>query len=198
MKGNDKNDGTMVSPLRTISASANLALPGDVIIVHEGVYRERVTPARGGTSDENRITYMAAKGEIATIKGSEKIDNWVKFSGTVWKTTIPNSFFGDYNPYRDQIAGDWFNDILKTTPHTGEVYLNGKSMYETNILERVLNPLSSPHSRDQEGSKYSWYCENDEKNTYIYANFHNMDPNKELAEINVRKACFYPDTTGIN
>jgi len=87
---------------------------------------------------------------------------------------------------------------LKTTPHTGEVYLNGKSMYETNILERVLNPLSSPHSRDQEGSKYSWYCENDEKNTYIYANFHNMDPNKELAEINVRKACFYPDTTGIN
>ena len=29
----------------------------------------------------------------------------------VWKATIPNSFFGDYNPYKDLIAGDWFSDM---------------------------------------------------------------------------------------
>ena len=38
-------------PLKTISAAAQLAQPGDVITVHEGVYRERVAPPRGGESD---------------------------------------------------------------------------------------------------------------------------------------------------
>jgi len=198
VNGNDNNDGTAATPLRTISAASYLAHPGDIVIVHEGVYRERVSPPWGGKSDSNRITYMAAKDEIVTIKGSEEINNWVRFSGDVWKTIIPNSFFGDYNPYKVEIAGDWFNDVWKTTPHTGEVYINGKSLYEVDILEKVLNPSSSPRAGNQEESKYTWYCESDELNTYIYANFHDLDPNKELAEINVRQACFYPDTTGIN
>ena len=33
------------------SAAARLVQPGDVITVHEGVYRERVNPPRGGASD---------------------------------------------------------------------------------------------------------------------------------------------------
>ncbi len=36
------------------------------------------------------------------------------------------------------------------------------------------------------------------KNTYIYANFHEADPTKELVEINVRESCFYPDSTNID
>jgi hypothetical protein len=51
---------------------------------------------------------------------------------------------------------------------------------------------------DTEGSVYTWFCESDKEYTYIYANFHEADPNKELVEINVRKSCFYPDSTGIN
>ena len=50
--GADMNNGTLSSPLRTIQAAAELAKPGDVITVHEGVYRERVTPPRGGESPE--------------------------------------------------------------------------------------------------------------------------------------------------
>ena len=37
-------------PLKTISAAAELAQPGDTITVHAGVYRERIDPPRGGTS----------------------------------------------------------------------------------------------------------------------------------------------------
>src|ERR1039458_7365566 len=54
-------------------------------------------------------TGLAAKGERVEIKGSEVISNWVKVQDDVWKATVPNSFFGDFNPYSDLIHGDWFN-----------------------------------------------------------------------------------------
>lgn len=195
--GNDQNSGSPESPLLTIQMAAGLAQPGDVIIVHEGVYRERVNPPRGGTSDGNRIVYRAARGEKVEIRGSEVIRDWVRFSGTVWKASIPNSLFGDYNPYTDLVRGDWFDDRGREH-HTGEVYLNGKSLWEMEILEKVLKPRPVEDNYDPVGSTYTWYCESDEDHTYIYANFHGSDPNRELVEINVRRACFYPDTTNIN
>ena len=197
VNGNDSNDGSPSKPYRTISAAAAVAQPGDAITVHEGTYRERVTPPRGGESDSKRILYQAASGEKAVIKGSEVIRNWKPFMSGVWKATIPNSFFGSYNPYKDLIAGDWFTD--KGRPHhTGEVYLNGKSLWETHLLERVLDPQPSSGSRDREGSTWAWFTESDDRNTYIYANFHDKDPNRELVEINVRDSCFYPDHPGRN
>ncbi|MBM4093629.1 MAG: DUF1565 domain-containing protein [Planctomycetes bacterium] len=51
VNGDDSNPGTRAAPLRTIQRVANLGLPGDTITVHEGVYRERVNPPRGGESD---------------------------------------------------------------------------------------------------------------------------------------------------
>ncbi len=195
VKGDDSGDGSSSRQLRTISAAARLAQPGDAITVHAGTYRERVTPPRGGESDARRIVYQAAPGETVFIKGSEAIRDWKPFMGDVWKATLPNSFFGGYNPYKDLIAGDWFTD--KGRPHhTGEVYLNGKSLWESHTIERVLNPQPSAGAIDAEGSTYTWFAESDEKNTYICANFHGKNPNEELVEINVRDACFYPDQPG--
>src|ERR1035438_7039084 len=110
INGNDSNDGSSTKPYRSISAAAAVAQPGDAITVHEGTYRERVTPPRGGESDSRRIVYQAAPGEKAVIKGSEAIRNWKPFLPGVWKATLPNSFFCAYNPYRDLIVGDWFTD----------------------------------------------------------------------------------------
>ncbi len=193
--GSDAAEGSRTRPLRTISAAARLAQPGDTVIVHEGTYRERVTPPRGGESDARRIVYQAADGERAVIKGSEVVRGWKPFQPGVWKLTLPHSFFGSYHPYKDLINGDWFTD--KGRPHhTGEVYLNGKSLYETHLLERVLDPRPYADSTDREGSTWTWFCETDESNTYLYANFHDKDPNRELVEINVRDSCFYPDQPG--
>ncbi len=195
--GDDRNKGTFESPFLSIQAAANVANPGDIITVHEGIYRERITPPRGGESETKRIIYRAAEGERVEIKGSETIKNWERFLGDVWKVTIPNSFFGEYNPYKDLIQGDWF-DGLGRVHHTGEVYLNGKSLWESATIEKVLNPVAQTEKFDPDGSTYTWYCESDKENTYIYANFHEVDPNKELVEINVRKSCFYPEKTGLN
>jgi len=195
--GNDVNTGTLESPLLTIQAAANLAQAGDVITVHEGVYRERITPPRGGESATQRIVYRAAQGEKVEVKGSEVVKDWKKHSGSVWKVTLSNSFFKDYNPYTDPVRGDWFNDKGRVH-HTGEVYLNEKSLWEMETLKKVRESKPFEGVYDPEGSTYTWYCKSNKKETTIYANFQGADPNKEEVEINVRKACFYPDKTGIN
>ncbi|HPS56278.1 MAG TPA: DUF1565 domain-containing protein, partial [Sedimentisphaerales bacterium] len=99
INASDTNDGSKLRPFKTISAAAAIAQPGDVITVHAGTYREQINPPRGGTSDSRRIVYQAAKGEKVTIKGSETIKGWKEIKKDTWKVTIPNDFFGKFNPY---------------------------------------------------------------------------------------------------
>jgi hypothetical protein len=140
--GNDTQRGTKAAPWRTIQRAAAQAQPGDVITVHRGTYRERVNPPRGGTSDARRIVYRAARGERVEIKGSEVIKGWAKVQPDVWKVTLPNSFFGEFNPYRDLIRGDWF-DPRGREHHTGAVYLNGDWLTEAAKLDEVLMPAGT-------------------------------------------------------
>ena len=197
VKGSDKNDGSESKPLLTINHAAQLAMPGDIITVHAGTYREWINPKHGGTSDSQRIVYRAAPGEKVEIKGSEVITGWKHEKEGVWKVVIPNSFFKDYNPYQDSINGDWFWNNGRIH-HTGEVFLNGKSLFEKEKIEKVFNPIPDTKIKDTEGSTYTWYCESDANTTTIWANFQKYDPNKELIEISTRRTCFYPDQPGIN
>ncbi|MGW8257203.1 MAG: right-handed parallel beta-helix repeat-containing protein [Thermoguttaceae bacterium] len=187
-QGDDANDGSASKMLRTISAAAALAQPGDVITIHEGVYRERVNPPRGGTSDANRIVYQAAPGEKVEIKGSEVVENWEKAQNDAWKVTMPNRFFGKFNPYSDLIHGDWFHPKGRKH-HTGAVYLNGEWLIESPNLDDVLKP---------QGKTPCWFAEVDKQKTTIWAQFKGVNPNEQLVEINVRQTVFYPEKTGIN
>ncbi|HEX7584129.1 MAG TPA: right-handed parallel beta-helix repeat-containing protein [Prolixibacteraceae bacterium] len=196
VNGNNKNDGSASKPFKTINFAAQLAKPGDVITIHSGTYREWINPARGGESNSKRIVYRAASGEKVEIKGSEVLSGWKKEKDGVWKVTVPNSFFGDYNSCKDMVYGDWCDNFGKN--HTADVFLNGKSLYEMEKMDKVLNPVPYANCKDQEGSTYTWYCESDASTTTIWANFHASDPNKELVEISTRRTCFYPDKPGIN
>jgi alpha-N-arabinofuranosidase len=140
VQGSDKNDGSSAKPFKTIWAATQVAQPGDVITIHEGTYRERITPPRGGESDSKRIVYQAATGEKAVIKGSEVVKGWEKAQNDTWKVVIPNSFFGGFNPYNDPIKGDWF-DPRGRVHHTGAVYLNGHWLIEAAKQEDALAPV---------------------------------------------------------
>ena len=207
--GLDTNKGTADSPFLTIGAAANVARAGDRVVVHEGEYREWVKPKEGGLSDIRRIVYEAAKDEKVVIKGSERIKNWEPVEGSVWKVTLPNSFFGDYNPYVERLIGDWVIAPVGRYVHLGDVYLNGMSFYEAVSYEALVAGEIRTKAFDQwantevpiknpEQTKYQWFAEVDLENTVIYANFHGNDPNQELVEINVRKCCFYPVVTGVD
>ena len=187
VNGNDRNDGSSAKPFKTISAAAQVAQPGDVVTVHAGTYRERINPPRGGISDTQRIVYQAAPGEIVEIKGSEVVKNWAKVQADVWKVTLTNSFFGDFNPYHDLIHGDWFNQQGRAH-HTGAVYINGEWLTEAARLDEMLKPSGEP----------LWFGKVDDGNTMIWAQFKGVNPNEQPVEINVRRTVFYPDQPGRN
>jgi len=201
ISGNDANHGTKSAPLRTVQRAADLAQPGDVITVHEGTYRERINPPRGGTSDKKRITYRVAQGEKVEIKGSEVIRNWVKVQDDVWKVTLPNSFFGGFNPYRDLIHGDWFEPKGRLH-HTGAVYLNGEWLIEAATLDQVLAPagMRSPWlaSVREQYLAPLWFGQVDASSTTLWAQFKGVNPNEQTVEVNVRQTVFYPDKPGRN
>jgi hypothetical protein len=129
-------------PLKTISSAAELAQPGDTVIVHEGIYREEVNPPRGGLSDAQRIVYTVAPGAKVVIKGSEPVKGWTRVQNDTWKVTLPNTFFGDFNPYADLIRGDWFN-AKGRTHHTGAVYIDGHWIKEAASKDTVLKPAGT-------------------------------------------------------
>ncbi len=191
VNGDDHNNGSLSKPLRTISAAANLAMPGDTVLVYSGVYREQITPPRGGNSDCERIVYEAAPGQKVVIKGSEIIKGWKKEGNDTWVVKIPNSFFGKFNPYNDLIHGDWFTPTPGDRKyHTGAVYLNGDWLMEAAKKKEVMGPADKKDPL--------WWAAVDADTTTIWAQFVNVDPNKELVEMNVRPTVFYPDKPFIN
>jgi hypothetical protein len=203
--GSNSAEGSSDRPLRTISRAADLARAGDTVVVHEGVYREWVQPRRGGLSDRRRITYEAASGEHVVIKGSEQVTGWQPVGGSVWTVTVPNRIFGAFNPFAEEIDGDWivYPEKHSSKKHLGDVYLNGMSFYEVASRAELADPplrtevlddwTGLPDRiRNPEQTQYCWYAEVGDESTTIWANFQGADPNTELVEINVRRSVFYP------
>lgn len=180
-QGNDNYIGTREKPLKTISVAAQKAQAGDIVTVHKGIYRERISPPRGGESAEKPVTYRAAEGEKVEIKGSEIIKGWKKLNDKAWVVEISNDFFGKFNPYADHIRGDWLSKGQWS--HSGEVYLNNQNLLESEHLEAVL---------ENKGDKALWFCKVEGDTTTIWANF-DCNPNEETVEINTRQSVFYPD-----
>lgn len=197
VKGKDSDGGSAAFPFRTISKAALVAEPRDVVIVHGGTYREWINPYRGGESDSIRIVYRAAEGEKVEIKGSEVVSGWVKDKNGLWKVTLPDSFFGNYNPFLDTVYGDWFNRQGRVH-HTGDVFLNGKSLYEMENLDKVIHPVIQKGIADSTGSLYAWYCESSDGATTIWANFQKFNPNRELVEVSARRTVIWPDKPAVS
>ncbi len=66
-RSSDANPGTREKPLRTIGRAAEILQPGERVVVHEGVYRECVSPRRGGKGPRAMIAYEAADGERVVV-----------------------------------------------------------------------------------------------------------------------------------
>lgn len=194
--GYDGN-GTSQMPFRHINDAAKIAQPGDEVLVAPGIYREYVDPVYAGT-EEARITYRSTEPLQAVITGAEQIKTWELYEGNVWVCRVPNSIFGNYNPYTTFVYGDWY--FAKADKHTGCVYLNDKALYETPSLLDCIKGEVYECSWVPEDSVYKWYTEQDEEKdeTVIYGNFQGKNPNEENAEINVRRECFMPSKTGRN
>jgi len=195
----DKNPGTAAKPLKTIQAAANLAQPGDTILVHAGIYREEVIPPRGGTSPDRPITYRAAAGVEVSIRGSERITTWTHQGDGVWMVELDVAFFKGYNPFARPVWGAWLS--CDRNRRLGDVYCNGgafvqkikiqdmKSTPNTwyiNSAYGFVNKTDFPANRQYPNGKIR-----------IYANFGKSNPNENLTEINARATAIFPEKAGL-
>jgi len=194
--GSDDNPGTLKLPFRTVQKAADAMQPGETCLVRGGVYREWINPPRGGTSEDRRITFKAYPGEHPILTGSERVTTWKDQGQGVWMVELPESFFGEFNPYILPIYGDliskykmdWEHIYLNFGQnfHLGQVYFEGAPYLETLTREEMQNAAKT------------WYTETGNGSTRIWAHFEGGDPNRQLSEINVRETVFFPDTTGLN
>jgi hypothetical protein len=180
--GDDGNTGASVdAPLRTIQRAADLAQPGDEIIVHGGIYRERVKPPRGGTSPTKRITYRAQPGERVVITALDPwAPDWKVYENppgaTVYYATPPDSMFSDThyidggNPFRIQY-GD--KDLS-----CGQVVVDGVDCTEVSSIP---------------GNPGSWYAERSSGTIFICPE---TGP-PENVEITTRRGVFRPYRKGL-
>jgi len=160
----DENPGTAEAPFRTVSHAAQIAQPGDTVLVHAGIYRECVRPVRGGTGPDNMITYQAAPGEKVILRGSELFSpQWqpvvegASADTDFVKADLPEDFFEVhprlsavygkptiYNPFRTAITvgptsfAERYQIEERPEPPrlmVGEVYAVGKPLIQRVTLE---------------------------------------------------------------
>lgn len=81
--GLNTNAGTLAAPLQTIQAAANLAQPGDTVMIEGGTYHETVTPANSGTAGAP-ITYEAYDNQTVIIDGADPITGWSTYNGSIY------------------------------------------------------------------------------------------------------------------
>ena len=102
----------------------------------------RKTPSSTGASNRGG----------AVITGAEPLSGWTKVHAGVWKARVQNAVFTDRNPYTTLVSGDWFD--AGHVAHLGDVYLNGKSLYEVTDKSEVYSPKPSAVSWDPDFSVY--------------------------------------------
>lgn len=154
-------------------------MPGDTVLVHAGVYRERVAPARGGENGRP-ITYLAAPGEPVVVTGA---DVW----RPVWRdepgrpeirSAVPDFATGAFNPFR-----------------TAYLMRPGYSLGQVAVAGRLLDAV--PTQALMQETPGSWWF--DEPTGRLYVHFRSAasaeaDP---VVELTVRDRLFAPHRRGL-
>jgi hypothetical protein len=127
-QASDRNSGTPESPFRSISSALAAAHPGSTVRVWPGVYRETVTPVRGG--EEGRpITLRADVFGTVVVRGSERLCG--PLPPGVHELNLPADVVGTDNPFAVALAGSRIGGTC------GQVFLGEMMLREVGTREVV-------------------------------------------------------------
>lgn len=111
--GDNANPGTSIdAPLRTIQQAVDTAMPGDIVLVRGGTYRETVTTPRSGTALA-RITIRNYENEVVTVSGTDVITGaWTSVGNEVYRAPMPWNY--------------QFENQNTTAYNSNQVFVNGQ------------------------------------------------------------------------
>ncbi len=122
------------SQVRTIGQAVTHLQPGDTVLIHGGIYRERVTIDRSAEPNKP-ITIRAADGEMVVLTGADRITDWTPVQGEdrAYSTPWPHKFVA-WN--KSQAHPD--DDYHRLIGRCEQVFIDGYPLHQ--VLER--NKLS--------------------------------------------------------
>lgn len=202
-RASDDNDGGEQAPFRTISRAAELATPGTRVRIHAGVYRECVSPRRGGTDPGHMISYEAFGDGPVILRASEAVRDFAPSVGwrlrrfdqsapdprpRIWAYELDPELFRGYNPFcavnilHDRLFIEY--DKIDMTPYLnrrGCVFCDGKPLRQV-ALYNQLGDGDGTYWVEANGQTVHFRLSGDE------------DPAEHLIEVTVREQCFAPKT----
>lgn len=198
----DDNDGSANRPFRTIRRAAELAEPGTRVLIHAGVYRECVRPARGGESPERMISYEAYGDGPAIIRASEEVRDFEPSTGwrlrgwedardlsgvRVFKHALDPDMFRGYNPFcavnilHDRLFIEYDKtDMTTYLNRRGCVFCDGRPLRQV-VLYNQLSTVEGGYWVEANGQTVHFRLPGDDS------------PEGHRIEITVREQCFAPD-----
>ena len=195
----DANPGTEEKPFRTIGRAAEIVLPGEKVVVHEGLYREWVSPRRGGNGPDSMIAYEAAEGQQVIVSGAVEwkplcrpSSGWGRAEGKkpLWMADLPAEVFVGYNPFLARNIHEEFviyrnlDDVPKYLLRRGLVFVDGQPLKQVSRFSELAA---------QEGA--FWV---EEPGLRIHFRLPgDADPAKAAWEVTAREQVFAPRERGL-
>jgi len=98
--GNDSNNGSKTSPLKTVGAAVTMAMAnnhsniGSRVIINSGTYRESVIVGSSRKSTISPITFQAATNGTVFISGADPLSGWTSYQGSsqIYEASWPYNF----------------------------------------------------------------------------------------------------------
>ena len=200
----DGNPGTRDRPFRTINRAARAVAPGEKVLVHGGVYRERITPQNGGESPRQMIFFQAAPGERVVVKGSRVFDpEWERsvdshgeeYSQKLWQAPIPERWFQSRpNLFQTPNATDrqleimhwatrWQGRVPYTLPR-GLIFQDGRRLTQLANYEDLVHLPGS------------YWVDQEENEVHVHP-FGSYQPDTSTFEGTVQQHLFAPEKRGL-
>ena len=197
----DDNDGSAAAPFRTIGKAAAVAEPGTRVLIHAGLYREHVRPAKGGTDPAHMISYEAFGDGDVVIRASEQVTDFIPSEGwalgyhargpvqegaRVWEHDLDPDMFRGYNPFcavnilHDRLFIEYDKtDMTTYLNRRGCVFCDGKPLKQV-PLYNGMGLEDNTYWVEANGQKVHFRLPGD------------ADPKDHRIEITVREQCFAP------
>jgi len=158
--GDDSYPGTFSEPFKTLSKAATVAMAGDTVFIHEGVYEETLTPANSGTEGAP-IVFQSFQNEKVIISAMQSLSGWQTDQGGVYKTVVDWTLGQDNFVMNESVSCDlarWPNNV-DGDPFTQNSERNTGGSAPDVVTNAFLSSDNIPNYNWSDGGSVWFYCD---------------------------------------